>query len=80
MKSTQDLCIWLNKVEQALGIDAENKVLCIEVFSDKSFRVSKHNGDSVDIIYDSDISPDKEDINELPYQSATEFAKLISQQ
>jgi len=79
MKSIQDLCIWLNKVEQALEVSAIDQVYSIEIFSDKSFRVNKHNNINVVTVYDSEESPIKEDINDLPYHDPDIFAEEIKE-
>ena len=85
MKSTQDLCIWLNAVEQHLEIGATDKMLSIEIFADKSFRINKHNHDKVETVYDSDELEHavREDINDLPYRDpfvlALEIKDIISE-
>jgi len=79
MKSIQDLCIWLNKVEQALELTMSDKILSVEIFTDKSFRINKQNGDSAETIYDSSdlLLMQSIDINDLPYHDPNMFADEI---
>jgi hypothetical protein len=79
MKSIQDLCIWLNKVEQALELTMSDKILSVEIFTDKSFRINKQNGDSAETIYDSSdlLLMQSIDINDLPYHDPNMFAEEI---
>jgi len=79
MKSIQDLCIWLNKVEQALELTMSDKILSVEIFTDKSFRINKQNGDSAETIYDSSdlLLMQSIDINDLPYHDPNMLAEEI---
>jgi len=79
MKSIQDLCIWLNKVEQALELTMSDKILSVEIFTDKSFRINKQNGDSAETIYDSSdlLLIQSIDINDLPYHDPNMLAEEI---
>jgi len=79
MKSIQDLCIWLIKVEQALELTMSDKILSVEIFTDKSFRINKQNGDSAETIYDSSdlLLMQSIDINDLPYHDPNMFAEEI---
>ena len=84
MKSTQDLCIWLNKVEQALEITSSSNLLSIEIFSDKSFRVNQHIPEKdVETLYDSEELYEQSnqgiDINDLIYHDPENFAEQIKE-
>jgi len=79
MKSTQDLIIFLNKVEDisGSGIHFPDSMLSIEIFSDKSFRINKHNGETiVTTVYDSDLG-ENIDINGLAYKDREGIAGII---
>lgn len=77
MKSTQDLCIWLNSVAGEL----REPLLEISIFTDKSFRIVKHTAvdDEASIIYDSDIMDEQLDINDLCYCDPIKFAQDIKE-
>jgi phage terminase Nu1 subunit (DNA packaging protein) len=75
MKTTQDMHIWLNNLASIL----EEELLSVEQFSDKSFRINAHNGETVETLYDSDDAMELIDINDLAYHDPKEFAEIIKQ-
>lgn len=81
-KSTQDALVWLKKLESALA--GKDTIFSIEIFSDKSFRINRHNGD-LQILFDSeDINsmlsgiPDM-DFNDLIYQDIDDMVGIIQE-
>lgn len=75
MKSTQDLSIFMNQLAGELKLS----MLEIGVFTDKSFRIVKHDptNDETEILYNSDTMDEQLDINDLPYLDVKEFALQI---
>lgn len=76
MKSTQDLVILMNQVAAQIG----RELISIEVFTNKSFRITGYRADSSELLYDSDTAVDQIDINDLPYYSANEIWAMIGAQ
>lgn len=72
-KSTQDLCIFINQLEQHLD---ERGSLSIQVFSNKAFRI--YHSDHEDYIYDSEEQEYALDINDLCYEDSKDFADFLA--
>lgn len=73
MKSTQDLNILLNRIASL----AQEDLLSIEIFTDKSFRIMAHGENRNDTIYEPDLSD--MDINDLGYYTAEEIVAKIKE-
>lgn len=76
MKSTQDLVILINEVAQQMGME----VASVEIFTDKSFRITGYKADSSQLLYDSDTAVEQLDINDLCYYTANQIWAMIGAQ
>lgn len=76
MKSTQDIVIKINEIASLLGQD----VLSIEIFTNKSFMITKYTEGEQKVIFDSDTSLTPIDINDFGYMESKDIINQITMQ
>lgn len=75
-ESVQALVVYLNKLSQQFGAT----LLSVEIFTDKSFRINKHDLGTVETIFESDLDIADYDINDLLYIDIPEFLSMVEVQ